>query len=272
MPNLRTKTDLRDIDQFLEQLQATVYEHETANQAAAAGVPTPGHYVPPGINYRSSHSPPRPNIGSSGHILPPLTSTANDTPALTPASSVMSYNSPGSVHSTTISPVNRPTNPMYPVLPSTSTMADVGSAYTATTSAALTSTFDTDHRRYQSGMLHKARASSPDSLPNIDRLGVRSPSLSNVDPALFGDDGKSSRTASPTEQEATESGAKSSGDPDWIVKVRVLETIRNMIKDKLTNEDFESDGDDVTTPKAETEADLEVRSLYPVIRAVQNDE
>ncbi|KAK4995434.1 hypothetical protein LTR28_000522, partial [Elasticomyces elasticus] len=35
LPNARTKSDLQDIDRFLEQLQATVYE--SSNQAAAAG-------------------------------------------------------------------------------------------------------------------------------------------------------------------------------------------------------------------------------------------
>ena len=40
LPNLRTKSDLLNIDQFLEQLQSTVYENP--NHAAAAGVaPSP---------------------------------------------------------------------------------------------------------------------------------------------------------------------------------------------------------------------------------------
>lgn len=279
MPNLRTKNDLQSIDQFLEQLQATVYEpHETANQAASAGVDRPvDHYVHAGVNSRSSHSPPRPAVAHSGHTLPPLTSTAAETtPALTPASSVMSYNSPGSVHSAAISPVSRPINPMYPTLPSTSSIADVGSAYTATSSASLTSTFDNDTRRYPTGMLQKARASSPDSLPNIDRLGVRSPSLSNVDPALFEDEPKKQyRVQSPIDpalKDGSSASADSSEDPDWIVKVRVLEAIRNMIKTRLENNDYDNDSDGDKTPKAETDHESEARSLYPVIRAIRDED
>jgi hypothetical protein len=278
MPNLRTKNDLQNIDQFLEQLQATVYEHETASQAASAGVQQAGsHLVHPGLNYRSSNSPPRPAVASSSQTLPPLTSTAADaTPALTPASSVMSYNSPGSVHSAAISPVSRPSNPMYPTLSSTTSISDVGAAYTATSSASLTSTFDNDTRRYPSGMLQKVRTSTPDdSLPNIDRLGVRSPSLSNVDPALYEDEPKKlSRDHSPIDpalKESSTSGTESPGDPDWIVKIRVLESIRYMIKTRLNSNDFEdSDGD--KTPKGETDHESEARSLYPVIRAIREED
>lgn len=272
MPNLRTKNDLRDIDQFLEQLQATVYEHETASQAAAAGVPQHPHYQQSAVNgFRSSNSPPRP-IGSSGLHLPPLTSTATDTPALTPASSVVSYNSPGSVHSATISPVSRPSHPMYPTLPSTSGAADVA---TATSSAALSSHYDGDNRRYPAGMLQKARTTSPEdnTLPPIEKLGVHSPTLSNVDPALTGKSGSGSPSIDPQLRGSPGSREKSTHsdeDPDWIVKVRVLETIRSMIKERLESKEYDSDEDGAITPKAsQMDTDQEARSLYPVIRAVQ---
>jgi hypothetical protein len=276
MPNLRTKNDLQNIDQFLEQLQATVYEHETANNAASAGVHQPGsHYVPTAGNFRSSHSPPRPTLPPSSHVLAAVTTSASDTttPALTPASTVMSYNSPGSVNSTTISPVSRPTNPLYPVLPTVSSIAEAGPAYTATSNAGLTATYE-DSQRYRAGRLNAPRPSSPDSLPKIDRLGVRSPSLSNVDPALHeASPKKSAGSQSPLDpalREATSGASASSEDPDWIVKIRTLEAIRNMIKLRLENHDFEdSDDDGQRTPKAETEEESEARSLYPVIRAVR---
>jgi hypothetical protein len=290
MPNLRTKNDLQSIDSFLEQIQATVYEHETANQAASAGVAHPTHHELTAVDHRSNHSPPRPSIASTGHVLPPLTSTAaavDNTPALTPASSVMSHNSPGSVHSAGISPVTRPTIPLYPVLPSTSSLADVGSAYTATSSASLTSTFDNDGHRYHTGMLQRARSSSPDSLPNIARLGVRSPSISNLDPALMESGGglKGSANSSPPLDPDLRTDAKSngettpgaelsdpSGDPDWIVKVRVLEAVRGYIKTRIESEDYSDDsaseGD--TTPKAETDAEKSIGDLYPVLRAIRS--
>jgi hypothetical protein len=283
MSNIRTKNDLQHIDQFLEQLQATVYEHETqAAQAAQAG-----HYLPTAV-MRTSHSPP--HIGSSHqpqvtghHVLPPITSTASDhTPALTPASTVMSYNSPGSVHSSTVSPISRGSNAsMYPTLPSVSSVSDAsGSALPS----ALASSFDADsRRRYSAGLLQRSRGTQDSELPNIGRLGVRSPSLASVDPALTGEsDRKSASPAGSDKVDPAISGAKKedeaeeepSEDPDWITKVRVLESIRSLIKLRLENNEF-VDEDDTDTIKAdaespvETEAEKEARDLYPVLRAVQ---
>ncbi|KAF2664064.1 hypothetical protein BT63DRAFT_460365 [Microthyrium microscopicum] len=289
MSNIRTKNDLQHIDQFLEQLQATVYEHETqAAQAAQAGIQQAGsHYVHPAVNMRTSHSPP--HMASShqtqvsGHILPPISSSgADSTPALTPASSVMSYNSPGSVHSSTVSPISRGSSAaMYPTLPSVSSVSDASSGAMP---SALASSFDADgRRRYSSGILQRARDDVSDDLPNIDRLGVRSPSLSNVDPALVTD---SKAPTSPAGSESIDpdlSGPRRSSETsepdsedDWIVKVRVLETIRNMIKMRLDNGEFDDDDDSKTaTPgdeqEQESEADKDARSLYPVLRAVQED-
>jgi hypothetical protein len=292
MSNIRTKNDLQHIDQFLEQLQATVYEHETqAAQAAQAGIHQAGsHYLHPAVNLRTSHSPP--HIGSSHqtqvtghHILPPIAATASDaTPALTPASTVMSYNSPGSVHSATVSPISRGSNAsMYPTLPSVSSVQDAsGSALPSV----LASSFEADsRRRYSAGLLQRSRAAQDsESLPNISRLGVRSPSLASVDPALTGDsDRKSASPAGSDKVDPAISGRKNSeseeaeesnGDPDWLTKVRVLETIRGLIKQRLENNEFEDD-DDADTVKAgadspaETEAEKEARDLYPVLRAVQ---
>jgi len=112
LPNARSKGDLQDIDRFLEQLQATVYE--TSNSAATAGVQQPGVHSQSvdgfsfGNNHQSynrpSNSPPSMNsnqgYSSSGTLssvsgsMPGMTSSASalDTPALTPAS-VSSYSS-----------------------------------------------------------------------------------------------------------------------------------------------------------------------------------
>jgi len=272
LPNLRTKGDLQSIDQFLEQLQSTVYEQsETASQAASAGVAQPGgHYVHAALNVRSSHSPPRPLLASSSHMLPAVTATASDsTPALTPASTTMSQNSPGSVHSATISPVHRPSNPMYPSVV-TSTIAEATAAYTTTSGATMTATYD-HNGRYHAGRLQKARPSSPDILPNIDRLGMRSPSLSNVDPALVGDARKKSASGSPLDP-ALRQASSGPEDPDWIVKVRTLEAIRNMIKARLESHEYEESSDGMKTPKIETEEESEARSLYPVIRAIRGQD
>jgi len=281
MSNIRTKNDLQHIDQFLEQLQSTVYEHE--QQAAQAGVQQAGiHYHHPGYGLRAANSPPRNTAHQTavtGHILPPIASTANDTtPALTPTSSVMSYNSPGSVHSATISPISRGSNAsMYPTLPSVSSVSD---ATSGAIPAALASSYDAEPRhRFRAGILQRSRAekapSPAESLPPIDRLGVRSPSLSNVDPALEGKDADKSAETEDAKL-STDSLSKESEDPDWIVKIRVLESIRHIIKMRLENEVYEDNEDADTvkgpnspTPTPETEEEKEARSLYPVLKAVQ---
>lgn len=297
MSNIRTKNDLQHIDQFLEQLQATVYEHETqaaqAAQAAQAGIHQAGsHYMHPAVNMRSSHSPP--HIGSSHHnqlqghhILPPIASSASDiTPALTPASTVMSYNSPGSVHSA-VSPISRGSNAsMYPTLPSVSSVSDGNGGALP---SALASSFDADNRRrYSAGLLQRSRtAAQENELPKIERLGVRSPSLGSVMPVTASDSDKKSQSPTPSgsdnidpaiaedKKDKEDEDEETTQDPDWLTKVRILETLRSMIKQRLDNNEFEDDDDDAKTvtapdsPPAETEHEKDARELYPVLRAVQ---
>ncbi|QDS73784.1 hypothetical protein FKW77_005653 [Venturia effusa] len=283
LPNLRTKSDLLNIDQFLEQLQTTVYEN--SSQAAAAGVSQPGaHYVHPGVNYRSSNSPPQmpsSHISMSSHASSgaPVPS-AIETPALTPASSVMSYtsgHSPSSVHSShTISPIQRP-NLGYPTLPGVSAMAEGISGYSASSAApsGLATAFDHDlRRRYSGGQLQqrapgdsadseqtpspRRRSESTDTMPAIDKLGVRSPSLTNVDPAL----------RSPgLQSEASDQADKA--QESWIENVRLIEALRNFVRERLERGEF-STGDEEREDE-KTEEDKEAQSLYPVLREVQGE-
>jgi hypothetical protein len=282
MAHLRTKNDLQNIDQFLEQLQSQVYEHETAHNAAAAGVAQAGvHTVPVNMGYRSSHSPPH---SQSRGSLPPMASSSAETPALTPASSVVSYNSPGSVHSNTISPVTRvnASGAIYPTLPSVS--SDAAGPYATTSNAlpaALGPTFDADgRRRFSSGMLQRARddraereSSSPDSMPQIQKLGVRSPTPSNVDPALYEDGDRTPRARSPIDPAitGTEKAQKDENDQTakWVEMVRFIENLSQMVKERLKNGDYEEEPKHEAEHEAETEADRDARNLYPVLRAVQ---
>lgn len=279
MSHLRTKNDLQNIDQFLQQLQAQVYDHEDANTTAAAGVAQPGvHTVPIGsVGYRSSHSPP--HVNTSSHALPPLvSSTAAETPALTPASSVVSYNSPGSVHSSTISPVSRASigGSIYPTLPSVSAVGEAPGSYAATSSAlpsALGPSFDPDgRRRFSSGMLQKARverdtSSSPDGLPQIDKLGVRSPPPSNVDPALYGDGDKTPRARSPVDSAVAGAEEKKR---QFLDLIRITEAIRDYLSSRMDKKDYETEDDQGQDHGGvETEAEHDARSLYPVLRAVR---
>jgi hypothetical protein len=286
LPNLRTKSDLLSIDQFLDQLQQTVYEN--SNQAAAAGVAVAGtHSVHTGLNYRTSNSPPS-MPSAHGHLSShasniPTTSGATETPALTPASSVLSYtsgHSPSSVHSThTISPVQRTAaGSMYPTLPGVNAMAEGVSGFGAgAPPTGLGSSFDPDmRRRYSGGQLQKGapgnsmdiddtlvqspRDSHDSPMPKIDKLGVNSPLMrnSNLDPAL----------RSP--------GANSEGSSDyadkvqeaWIENVRTIELLRNFVKEKLERGDFVHDSDNEDVPKTKMEED-EAASLYPVLKEVE---
>ena len=279
LPNLRTKSDLLNIDQFLEQLQSTVYENP--NHAAAAGVHQPGaHYVHTGASYRASHSPPglSSSHSQSSHATA-IGSTTADTPALTPASSVMSYgsqHSPGHVAST-VSPTARSSiSSMYPTLPSVSAMSDMSAA---APSSGLAPAFDADGRRRFSGnLLQKAapdrrdgdhmdtssdgsspkdrRDSEQDSLHhNVNQLAIHSP---KVDPAL--------RSPSVGSETPTETG--DSSQQSWVENIRVIERLRAYLKERLEAHDFSDDEEnDLKTERRMSDDDA--HNLYPVLRAVQ---
>ncbi|KAF2139604.1 uncharacterized protein K452DRAFT_62769 [Aplosporella prunicola CBS 121167] len=296
MSSLRTKTDLMDIDKALETLQTTIYENP--QQVAAAGAGQPGaHYIHSGLNYRSSNSPPgahttQPQTSHATALAPPP-APQNETPALTPASSVMSYTagqSPGSVNSSnTISPVTRPNISMYPTLPSVSAMSDSTGNYTATSSAPNLAPFDSDGRRRWSGnQLQKARPSSDenamdisednttpgasrrgsadrDGLPkDVNRLALASPTP--LDPSL----------RSPGDQ--SEASAEQVTDRDneaWVQNMRMIEELRAFIKERLEHGEFEVDATKVEEHEhhhSGPSMSEEERSLYPVLRAVQDGE
>lgn len=277
LPNARTKNDLQDIDRFLEQLQATVYEN--SNSAAAAGVQQPGvhtqhtHY--PGFNnhYRSSDSPPNMQYGgsSSGGVaslnsvanMSGMTSNANamDTPALTPAS-VTSYasssHSPMSTHSrSSMSSVNG--SNMYPSLPSVTAVSDLGAGYPSTTSApasGLASGFDGfEGRRYSGGRLQREAPAPKDERASEDAMDMESdgaktprnakeaeerPGSSSLDPALRSTPVPSQNTV----QSPNEGSANSDGDRSqeiWVENIRVIESLRKWVQSRIENGEFDNE-------------------------------
>jgi len=277
LSNLRTKNDLLQIDQFLDQLQQTVYEN--SNQAAAAGVAQPGaHYVPTSVSYRSSNSPPHMSATSnpsSSHAtaMAPITSTAAETPALTPASSVLSYqsaHSPSSVHSAhTIE--RSSVHSMYPTLPSVSAMSE-SNVYTTTSSAppsGLATAFDGDgRRRHSGGYLQKPASNGSEdsdetpspitSRPNSN-VDAPSPAFKNVDPAL----------RSPGAQSEDSDAYKS--NEAWIENVRIIEALRQFIKEKIESGDYDQEDNESRGDPMEMDQDKEAQSLYPVLREVQGE-
>ncbi|KAK7952552.1 uncharacterized protein PG986_008280 [Apiospora aurea] len=237
MPHIRTKADLIQIDQVLEQMQSTVYE--CSNTAAAAGVHQPGsHYVP---LYRPSHSPPHSGghshapAYSQGSMASPLTAVSsthsNGTPAVTPPSSSMSYTSghSPSASSSGLSPTTRHSSTasgLYPTLPAVSA-GFPGQSATST----LGPSFDSDpRRRYSGGMLQRSNR----AIDEREREREQEKS---------------------TTPRASESAA-------WLENVRVIEYLREYVIDRLKRKEYEtgspksaSDDMDVDSPPKE--------SLYP---------
>lgn len=278
LSNLRAKNDLLQIDQFLDQLQQTVYEN--SNQAAAAGVAQAGaHYVPASVNYRTSNSPPQMAATShpqSSHAtaIAPMASTAAETPALTPASSVLSYpsaHSPSSVHSGQTISQRSSVNGMYPTLPAVSAMSET-SVYAATSSAppaGLATTFDADgRRRYSGGLLQKAAGSgdsdetpSPTASRAGSNIGIRSPGSGNLDPALRSPGARSDASDSEFDK----------SNATWVENIRVIEALRLFIKEKIESGDYADEDGESRGEPMETDQDREAQSLYPVLREVHGE-
>ena len=271
LPNARTKNDLQDIDRFLEQLQATVYE--TSNHAAAAGIQQPGvHPMHTGdINFNNSHpnqrfpsNSPR-NYGNNGGGMsgvamsgvpgmPGMTSSTIDTPALTPAATDSSYTSSGqspmSTHSrSSLGSLNG--NAMYPNLPSVTGMSDLGAGYPTTTSApasGLASGFEgLDGRRYSGGRLQHQAPGRDTEMMDVDD-GARTPrasdtkrpkskGFSSIDPALRGEDERTPSDSASTPAE----GAEDKRQEEWVENIRVIEALKKWVADRLKSGEFEED-------------------------------
>lgn len=300
MPNLRTKNDLMNIDQFLEQMQSTVYE--SSNAAAAAGVQQPGaHYTHQAVNFRQSHSPPQTALHglghhmsshvSSAHVTAPMMAThsnqsnASGTPALTPPSSSVSYtsgHSPASSHG--MSPTSRhssASSAAYPSLPAVS----VGYSPHSTTAPASTlgTNFDSDpRRRYSGGMLQ--RSANPRDLAMMDTSDdSRTPSpkettprpeaiskttlTSNIDPALSG---VGSPSATSEGGDSAAESARDRAEEAWIENIRVIESLREIIKERLRRKEYDEDSEDTDmsgTAEVKSSPERSSESLYPVLRA-----
>ncbi|KAI0002815.1 hypothetical protein F4779DRAFT_602667 [Xylariaceae sp. FL0662B] len=244
MPSLRTKTDLVQIDQILEQMQSTVYEN--SNTAAAAGVHQPGsHYLP--LNFRHSQSPPHSatapaqsamanNAYSAAHVASPLTAVSsthsNGTPAVTPPSSSMSYTSghSPSASSSGLSPSTRHSSTnsaLYPTLPAV-TSGYPGQSATST----LGPSFDSDpRRRYSGGMLQRA---SVGPRPLVER----DPSSA---PKAAPESAVSSVSSPSAESEASIETREDQAYEAWLENVRVIEYLREYVIDRLRRKEYDAE-------------------------------
>lgn len=295
MPNLKTKSDLLNIDNFLDQMQSTVYESSSA--AAAAGIHQPGsHYTHPAMDFRQSHSPPQaanhnvaidlgqqaPNTTNPAHMMGSIHSPESSTSVLTPPSGSLSYTagqSPNSVPGLSPSDSSRqPSNASagYPTLPA------VSSVYAPHSNESPVSTlgtnFDNDPRRRFSGAMLQKSAGPRAAESPVDSSGsatpeakkpVREDSQENsqdketiIDPALSGVNSPSTNS----ESEA----AKDRAEEVWVENVRAIEALRKLIVDRLERHDYEDDGDvEMSQPNSRRSSisKKEDQNLYPVLRA-----
>lgn len=287
MSNVRTKTDLQDIDRFLEQLQATVYD---SNPVSQSGFREIVYNNPPGYN-----SLDRPTMPAATQPLSSMAQMATmsassqgfDTPALT-SSSVSSHTS--SAHSPNASSSHSHSSidgSMYPQLPSVTGVSESGQ-YSSAPPSGLASSFDAfDSRRFRGGILQRA---APGDRPSIDSQamevdetdGSRTPQkLADicedeqtskpdeiVDPALR----EELRAAKPdsittdlskdekvSDMDARKDGTSTEVDAAetaWTENVRAIEALRNWIRERLEQGAYERDGD--STPTATHHEDTEM--------------
>ncbi|KAJ5760886.1 hypothetical protein N7520_008042 [Penicillium odoratum] len=260
MSNVRTKNDLINIDQFLEQMQNTIYESD--ENVAAAGVAQPGaHYVHPGMHYRATHSPPTQlppsHVTATSAPMMQAHSPSVGTPALTPPSSAQSYTSnrsPVSMHNQRVSPPHESGAGMYPRLPSASMSDSMGAGYPTASGAAPPSTlgaFDNDdRRRYTGGTLQRARPAEREVESDGKADGERTPtkerlniSESLIDPALSGTSHDPDQEAAQRTAQAATEVAERDVNVAWVEKVRLLENLRRLVSELLEAGQFNPDSD-----------------------------
>lgn len=249
MPNLRTKGDLEQIDQILEQMQSTVYEN--------SGSPPSSHY-PSSFDLRHQSPVARPNPASEHYAvsaaqqmpspLSAVSSTTGNTPAHTPPSSSLSYTSGHSpVSSSGMSPGARhgsSASVAYPSLPATT-------SFGSSTISTLGSTFGgNDQRRLSGGMLQRASGARRAS---DDSERATTPKAEAMSPASNSDDSDINGEPEPYE--------------NWLQNVRVIEFLREAIRDRLKSGQYsDSEGEDEMIDPSLQEADKgPEKPLYPAL-------
>lgn len=270
MSNARTKTDLQDIDRFLEQLQATVYDSNPINPA----VREPKYPQFSHAQHMDGHSPMSHHISSAQPLatVAQMASMAvphqgHDTPALTPASISSHTSSAHSPPQSNASHSSIDASAMYPQLPSVPGISDVANAYASAPPPQLASTYEPfDGRRYHGGRLQRQAPSSdvqqavadadmvemnehdggktPQKLEDIE-LKVEEPHDAIVDPALQTSppaEAESDVTDDATARPLSETSESDPAHEAWMENVRIIETLRGWIKGRLEQGTFhESD-------------------------------
>ncbi|EGY15025.1 pH-response transcription factor pacC/RIM101 [Verticillium dahliae VdLs.17] len=208
MPNARTKNDLVQIDQILEQMQSTVYEN--ANQATPASMST----AKTPTSTATAPRLPAWAIAAATAPSPNMSYTSGQSPS--PSSSGMS---PQSRHSTTSSV-------MYPNLPAVSSVFP-GQSTTST----LGTNFDNNERRnYGGGMLQRANP-APEARRRSDTpTAIQIKSESTPTPSV----------GSPSSESEMSDGAREREEKydQWLENMRTIEALREYIRDRIARKDF----------------------------------
>lgn len=272
MSNAKTRSDLTSIDRILEQMQATIYDNDTAlhnNQT------TPSYLVID--TQQARHSPSTGQHASmSAHQHTPSISDAS-TPGLTPPSSAQSYTSGASplpMHTT-------PGTAAYPTLPA-------GNA-DHTGIAQLSSYYQDPPNRYiHGGNLHKAQPDKSD-IDMADRSdGSVTPPASEMNRAM----GKGKAKAESSNDHVIDPALSGSVDNEiddkqnnaWLQQVRLVEWLREFVKKQMElvdSEDPGSEGIDIkpeiksehvdtemSDDALESELKRDEQQLYPVLQSV----
>lgn len=278
LSNLRTKAQLNVFDSVFEKMQHTLYEHPAHLAAPAVGHSGPD-YSPFGGQAGQSHPLPPSQMpaATSGGMTAPIAamestaSQSDGTPALTPPSSSAYSNSPdhspSSLHATQADVGVGARGGVYPSLPGGT---PTSGTFFQGSSSVLGSQFNEDQRRFGGGRLWKAQPGRPnEDAMDTTSDGAATPkgrssnsppgdaprpgaSSSNIDPALTG-------AASPGTGEVTVQSAENS--EEWVGLMRTVENLRNWIKARLQNGEFEEEAEqDGIKQESEQTSDL-----YPAL-------
>ena len=303
MGNAKTRGDLTSIDQILEQMQATIYDND--HNLGLAGINQQGHFVshrnsqsPPGVQLHSSHAQDGGMMGQHQHhgsIASANDSVHASTPGLTPPSSAQSYtsgHSPISHHAHTPLQAHA-SGAMYPTLPAHSGMDYANTS--ASNAATLGSMYEGEdqRRRYSGATLHRAqparhtnKVGNEDAMDGSSEGSATPPAAARkakgkqrkvsaqqmvIDPALGGETSKT-----PTSERSGEvSKEEAERQSMWVENMRLIEWMREFVKKRLENGDFEGGNVDgagqVDTEMGETDESKRHEGLYPVLKAVESE-
>ena len=224
LSNVRGKNDLLLLEDRLQKMMNAIETHDRT--AISVG---PLSTEAPNANYAA------PQLASAHHAG---AATGEQTPALTPGSSAMSYSpghSPTSDHSSMAS--SGPSGvPAYPHLQGAASLAGHSASVPS-----LGAQYDPNpQQRRSGGRLQRAAPAPGGSAPTTTRSSkVKRERDANIDPALVGplsssSSGSSEHTATP----GVEAGEESAS---WLRDVRIIEDCLQLVKGMLSNSQY-SDG------------------------------